>query len=64
MSKLLKKYLENGNCTKQDNNTINIYPRKIDNPMLLNKLISDLTKLGYEVTQITKTWLKAKKQNG
>lgn len=62
MSQLLKKYLENGNCTKHNENTINIYPRKIDNPMLLNKLISDLTKLGYEVTQITKTWLKAKKE--
>lgn len=61
MSQLLNIFLQNGNCTKQDNNTINIYPRRIDNPMLLNKLITDLTKLGYEVTQITKTWLKAKK---
>ena len=61
MSHLLNIFLQNGNCTKQDNNTINIYPRRIDNPMLLNKLITDLTKLGYEVTQITKTWLKAKK---
>lgn len=63
MLSLLSVCKQNGLVEERYEGIYEIYPRKFTNSMVLDKVVVDFKKKGYDVFKVTDNWIRAMKQN-